>query len=71
MAPLGKLLSSVFLALAWASTTSAAPGPLKPHTHSTHHTRSIGTRGLQVEVYNPPSSFEVRVYLAYFVSIQA
>ncbi|RXW14153.1 hypothetical protein EST38_g11703 [Candolleomyces aberdarensis] len=58
MAPLGKLLSSVFLALAWASATSAAPGPLKPHTHSTHHTRSIGTRGLQVEVYNPPSSFE-------------
>ncbi|RXW23414.1 hypothetical protein EST38_g2442 [Candolleomyces aberdarensis] len=57
MAPI-RLLSSVLLALAYISATSAAPSPDVAYTHSTHHTRSIGTRGLEIEVYNPPSSYE-------------
>ncbi|KAJ2930760.1 hypothetical protein H1R20_g6345, partial [Candolleomyces eurysporus] len=52
------LLSSVLLALAYISATSAVPSPEAVHTHSTHHIRSVGTRGLEIEIYNPPSSYE-------------
>ncbi|KAF6759622.1 hypothetical protein DFP72DRAFT_1063970 [Ephemerocybe angulata] len=34
---------------------SSSPGTL---AHGTHHRGSLGRRGLQIETYNPPSSFE-------------
>ena len=59
MAPMRGLLSSVLLALAYTSATSAVPSPEAVRMHSTHHIRSVGGRGLEIEIYNPPSSYEV------------
>ncbi|KAI0291811.1 Fungalysin metallopeptidase-domain-containing protein [Multifurca ochricompacta] len=58
MAPFTKLLSSVLIALLYTSATTAMPSPsyLK---HSTHRTRSIGSRGeLKLETFHPESTFE-------------
>ncbi|TEB21331.1 hypothetical protein FA13DRAFT_140775 [Coprinellus micaceus] len=57
MAPIRGLLSSVIVALALASQVTAAPSPDGWH-HSTHSKRSVGKRGLEIETYNPPTSFE-------------
>ena len=59
MAPIQGPFSSILLALAYVSATSAAPSSEAVHTHSTHHIRSVGTRGLEIEIYNPPLSYEV------------
>ncbi|KAF5341927.1 hypothetical protein D9611_001094 [Ephemerocybe angulata] len=50
------LLNSVLIALALASQAAAIPSA--PYSHGTHHRRTLGRRGLQIETYNPPSSFE-------------
>lgn len=57
MSGIRSLLTFVPLALAWASQDAVA-SPSFPFSHSTHDTRSIGRRGLEIETYNPPSTFE-------------
>ncbi|KAF6746891.1 metalloprotease [Ephemerocybe angulata] len=56
MSPIRGLLSYVLAAL--ALTAQAQATSLAPFSHSTHHRTTIGRRGLQLETYNPPSSFE-------------
>ncbi|CAA7257402.1 unnamed protein product [Cyclocybe aegerita] len=51
-----KLLSSIFVALAYASSASAAPWPTTSK-HSTHRTRNLA-RGLVLETYHPESTYE-------------
>ncbi|KAJ2916540.1 hypothetical protein MD484_g3868, partial [Candolleomyces efflorescens] len=58
MALIRTLLPSILLVLAYVSVTSATPNAEAVHTHSTHHVRSVGTRGLEIEIYNPPSVYE-------------
>ncbi|KAF9057048.1 Fungalysin metallopeptidase-domain-containing protein [Panaeolus papilionaceus] len=56
MVSFNKLLSSIIVALAYASTSSAAP--FTPSVKfSTHHTREVGN-GLKVETFHPSSTFE-------------
>ncbi|KAK7034645.1 hypothetical protein VNI00_012287, partial [Paramarasmius palmivorus] len=50
MAPFKKILSSVLLAILYASSTDAKP--------STHRVRTVGRRALQIETYNPPTTFK-------------
>ncbi|KAI0302901.1 Fungalysin metallopeptidase-domain-containing protein [Multifurca ochricompacta] len=58
MAPFTKLLSSVLIALLYTSATTAMPSP-SSLKHSTHRTRSIGSRGeLKLETFHPESTFE-------------
>ncbi|KAI9453869.1 Fungalysin metallopeptidase-domain-containing protein [Lactarius psammicola] len=58
MAPFSKLLSSVLIALLYASTTSAAPWP-STSKHATHRTRSVGADGsLKLETFHPEPIFE-------------
>ncbi|KAG6907055.1 hypothetical protein DXG01_010741 [Tephrocybe rancida] len=49
---LNKLLSSVYLAVVYASVTSASS------KHSTHRTRTIGRRGFQVDTFHPETKFQ-------------
>ncbi|KAH6915888.1 metalloprotease [Coprinopsis sp. MPI-PUGE-AT-0042] len=61
MARMQGLLSSILLAIAFASSTGALPGSSSDaeyHRASTRATYAVGRRGLQVESYQPPSSFE-------------
>ncbi|KAF5331397.1 hypothetical protein D9611_011823 [Ephemerocybe angulata] len=57
MAGLRKLLASVILAVLLISETNAIPSSA-PYSHATHHRRKVGRRGLELEHYNPPSTFE-------------
>ncbi|KAI9453868.1 Fungalysin metallopeptidase-domain-containing protein [Lactarius psammicola] len=58
MASFSKLLSSVLIALLYASNTSAAPGP-STSKHATHRTRTVGVDGsLKLETFHPESIFE-------------
>ncbi|KAH8981284.1 Fungalysin metallopeptidase-domain-containing protein [Lactarius hatsudake] len=58
MAPFSKLLSSVLIALLYASTTSATPF-LSTSKHTTHRARSLGADGsLKLETFHPESTFE-------------
>ncbi|KAI9453867.1 metalloprotease [Lactarius psammicola] len=58
MASFSKLLSSVLIALLYASTTSATPWP-STSKHATHRTRSVGADGsLKLETFHPESIFE-------------
>ncbi|KAF6765572.1 hypothetical protein DFP72DRAFT_1108400 [Ephemerocybe angulata] len=57
MAGLRKLLSSVILAVLLISEANAIPSS-SPYSHATHHRRTVGRRGLELEHYNPPSTFE-------------
>ncbi|KAF9488922.1 hypothetical protein BDN71DRAFT_1484991 [Pleurotus eryngii] len=56
MVSFNKFFKSVFLAVTYASATSASPFPGSAK-HATHRVREVG-RGLQVETFHPPSSFE-------------
>ncbi|EEB91316.1 hypothetical protein MPER_10340, partial [Moniliophthora perniciosa FA553] len=49
MASFKKILSSVLLAIVYASSTDAKP--------STHRVRTVGRRALKVESYHPPTTF--------------
>ncbi|KAF9486176.1 hypothetical protein BDN70DRAFT_988183 [Pholiota conissans] len=51
-----KLLTTVFLALAYSESATATPRPVSAK-HSTHRLRQV-TRELAIETYHPPSSFE-------------
>ena len=53
-----KFVSSVFLAVAYASLTSAFMNSEGGSTHATHRTRDI-SREFKVEAYHPASTFEV------------
>ncbi|KAH9166568.1 Fungalysin metallopeptidase-domain-containing protein [Lactarius sanguifluus] len=58
MASFSKLLSSVLIALLYASTTSATPF-LSTSKHTTHRARSLGADGnLKLETFHPESIFE-------------
>ncbi|KAI9453866.1 Fungalysin metallopeptidase-domain-containing protein [Lactarius psammicola] len=58
MASFSKLLSSVLIALLYASTTSANPWP-STSKHATHRTRTVGADGsLKLETFHPESTFE-------------
>lgn len=57
MPSFNKFFASVYLAVVYASLTSAVPSPLSAD-HSTHRVRHI-SRDLKIESYHPPSSFEV------------
>ncbi|KAI9434880.1 Fungalysin metallopeptidase-domain-containing protein [Lactarius indigo] len=58
MASFSKLLSSVLIALLYASTTSANPWP-STSKHATHRTRTFGADGsLKLETFHPESTFE-------------
>lgn len=52
-----RFLSIVCLSLVFATSTGANPTPLYPR-HATHRTRHIG-RDLKLEVYHPPTTYEV------------
>ncbi|PPQ79236.1 hypothetical protein CVT24_007530 [Panaeolus cyanescens] len=56
MVSFNRLLSSIVVALAYASASNAAPWPASTK-FSTHHTREVGN-GLKVETFHPSSSFE-------------
>ncbi|GLB39380.1 putative fungalysin metallopeptidase (M36) [Lyophyllum shimeji] len=56
MVAFNKFFTSVFLAIAYASTTSAFAIPSEAK-HATHRTRHVG-RGLKVEAFHPASSYE-------------
>ncbi|KAH9056490.1 Fungalysin metallopeptidase-domain-containing protein [Lactarius vividus] len=58
MASFSKLLSSVLIALLYASTTSATPF-LSTSKHTTHRARSLGPDGsLKLETFHPEATFE-------------
>ncbi|KAI9453871.1 hypothetical protein BJY52DRAFT_1213963 [Lactarius psammicola] len=58
MTSFSKLLSSVLIALLYASTTSATPW-LSTLKHATHRTRTVGADGsLKLETFHPESIFE-------------
>ncbi|KAH8981283.1 Fungalysin metallopeptidase-domain-containing protein [Lactarius hatsudake] len=58
MASFSKLLSSVLIALLYASTTNATPF-LSTSKHTTHRARSLGADGsLKLETFHPESIFE-------------
>ncbi|KAH9030752.1 Fungalysin metallopeptidase-domain-containing protein [Lactarius pseudohatsudake] len=58
MASFPKLLSSVLIALLYASTTSGTPF-LSTSKHATHRVRSLGADGsLKLETFHPESIFE-------------
>ncbi|KAI9428469.1 Fungalysin metallopeptidase-domain-containing protein [Lactarius indigo] len=58
MISFSKLLSSVLIALLYASTTSANPWP-STSKHATHRTRTLGADGsLKLETFHPESTFE-------------
>ncbi|KAH8989248.1 Fungalysin metallopeptidase-domain-containing protein [Lactarius akahatsu] len=58
MASFSKLLSSVLIALIYASTTGATP-LLSTSKHATHRTRTLGADGsLKLETFHPESIFE-------------
>ncbi|KAI9442787.1 hypothetical protein BJY52DRAFT_1420949, partial [Lactarius psammicola] len=62
MTSFSKLLSSVPIALLYASTTSATPW-LSTLKHATHRTRTVGADGsLKLETFHPESIFEVYFY---------
>ncbi len=66
MASFSKLLSSVLIALLYASTTTATPWP-SISKHTTHRTRTVGPDGsLKLETFHPESTFEVYFYLFAF-----
>uniref|UniRef100_A0A0W0GDM7 Extracellular metalloproteinase n=2 Tax=Moniliophthora roreri TaxID=221103 RepID=A0A0W0GDM7_MONRR len=50
MASFKKILSSVLLAIVYASSTDAKP--------STHRVRTVGSRALKIESYHPPTTFK-------------
>ncbi|ESK83701.1 putative extracellular elastinolytic metalloproteinase precursor [Moniliophthora roreri MCA 2997] len=50
MASFKKILSSVLLAIVYASSTDAGP--------STHRVRTVGSRALKIESYHPPTTFK-------------
>ncbi|KAF8886738.1 Fungalysin metallopeptidase-domain-containing protein [Infundibulicybe gibba] len=56
MTSFNKILISVFLAVAYASSALAVPSPPAPR-HSTHHRRTVG-EGLQLETFHPSSTYE-------------
>lgn len=56
-----KLLSAVYLSVLFATSASANPTSLHKR-HATHRTRHIG-RDLKLEVYHPPTNFEVCTFL--------
>ncbi|KAF4616615.1 hypothetical protein D9613_008897 [Agrocybe pediades] len=56
MASFVKLLSSVLLAVAFASPALATPFP-QSAKHATHRVRQV-TRDLAIETFHPPSTFE-------------
>ncbi|GLB39392.1 putative fungalysin metallopeptidase (M36) [Lyophyllum shimeji] len=56
MVSFNKFLASVFLAVAYASSSIAAPRPAHSK-FATHRARVVG-RGLQVEAFHPPSTFQ-------------
>ncbi|KAG6816129.1 hypothetical protein H0H87_008441 [Tephrocybe sp. NHM501043] len=56
MVAFNKFFTSVLLAIAYASATSAFAVPSQPR-HATHRTRIVG-RGLKVEAFHPSSSYE-------------
>ncbi|KAH6901627.1 metalloprotease [Coprinopsis sp. MPI-PUGE-AT-0042] len=59
MARLQALLTTVVLALALSSSAVSVPAVEVAHEHSsTHSVRTVNRRGLQIESYQPPSSFE-------------
>lgn len=60
-----KFVSSVLLAVAYASLTSAFINSEGGSTHATHRTRHI-SREFKVEAYHPPSTFEVGLH-SFFV----
>lgn len=53
-----KFLSSVLLAIAYATVTSAFQAKEAEYSHSTHRVRHI-SRDLKIEAYHPESTFEV------------
>ncbi|KAI9434881.1 Fungalysin metallopeptidase-domain-containing protein [Lactarius indigo] len=58
MASFSKLLTSVLIALLYASTTSANPW-YSTSKHATHRTRTLGADGsLKLETFHPESTFE-------------
>ncbi|KAF9443169.1 hypothetical protein P691DRAFT_764533 [Macrolepiota fuliginosa MF-IS2] len=56
MVAFNKFFTSVLLAIAYASTVSAAPWPTSSK-HATHRVRQV-TRDLQIETFHPASTFE-------------
>ncbi|KAF5332497.1 hypothetical protein D9611_005472 [Ephemerocybe angulata] len=73
MAPIRGLLTTVLVALALSSQTIAHSSHGASHNHvaradttvvsdpssrGTHHRRTVGRRGLQIESFNPPSTFQ-------------
>ncbi|KAG5653861.1 hypothetical protein H0H81_009940 [Sphagnurus paluster] len=56
MASFNKFFTSVLLAIAYASATSAFAIPAES-THATHRTRLVG-RGLKLETFHPASSYQ-------------
>ncbi|KAG6905449.1 hypothetical protein DXG01_002595 [Tephrocybe rancida] len=56
MVAFNKFFTSVLLAIAYASVTSAFALPSQPK-HATHRTRIVG-RGLKLEAFHPASSYE-------------
>lgn len=57
MVSFNKFFSSVFLAVVYASTVGSVP-LTSSAKHATHRTRSLANN-LEIEVFNPPSTFEV------------
>ncbi|KAI0315941.1 Fungalysin metallopeptidase-domain-containing protein [Amylostereum chailletii] len=58
MARFAQLLSSVLVALAFASSATAAPWPTSSK-HATHRVRAVGPgASLEIESFHPASSFE-------------
>ncbi|KAI9434882.1 Fungalysin metallopeptidase-domain-containing protein [Lactarius indigo] len=58
MTSFSKLLSSVLIALLYASTTNANPWP-STSKHATHRTRTLGADGgFKLETFHPESTFE-------------
>lgn len=53
-----KFLSSVILAIAYASVSNAFVKEREVPNHSTHRTRHI-SRELKLEAYHPESTYEV------------
>ncbi len=58
MVSFNKFFSSVFLAVVYASSVGAVP-LTSSAKHATHRTRSLANN-LEIEVFNPPSTYEVR-----------
>lgn len=59
MVGVDNLLKAVSLAILYASTASASPFPGSVK-YTTHHVREVG-KGVRIETFHPPSTYEVRL----------